>query len=46
MKKNLDFELGFIYGLITYHAVGFFGALIVAAAGFILGNLLFKLFGK
>lgn len=46
MKTNLDFILGFVYGIVVYSLLGFFGALIVAAAGFILGNLLFKLFGK
>ena len=46
MKTNLDFILGFVYGLVAYYAVGFFGALIIAAAGYILGNLIMKFHEK
>ena len=42
MKTNVDFVLGFVYGLIAYHAVGFLGALAMAAAGYVLGNLIMK----
>ena len=46
MKTNLDFILGFVYGLVAYYAVGFFGALGIAAAGYVLGNLFMKFHEK
>ena len=46
MKTNVDFVLGFVYGLVAYYAVGFFGALIIAAAGYVLGNLIIKIHEK
>ena len=42
MKTNLDFILGFVYGLIAYYALGFVGAIIVAEVGFIAGNLIVR----
>ena len=46
MKTNVDFVLGFVYGLIAYHAVGFLGAIAIAAAGYVLGNLIIKIHEK
>ena len=46
MKTFLDFSMGFVYGLMIYYEVGFFGALAVGAAGFIIGNLIIKYFEK
>lgn len=46
MKTFLDFSMGFVYGIMIYYEVGFFGALIVGAAGFIIGNLIIKYFEK
>ena len=42
MKTFLDFALGFVYGLMVYYVAGFHGALVMAAAGFIMGNLIFR----
>ena len=46
MKTNVDFVLGFVYGLIAYHAVGFLGALAIAAAGYFIGNLIIAHYKK
>ena len=46
MKTFLDFSIGFVYGIIIYYEVGFFGALTVGATGFIIGNLIIKYFEK
>lgn len=46
MKTNLEFMLGFVYGLVAYYAVGFFGALAIAAAGYLIGNLIIRYFKK
>ena len=46
MKTNLEFMLGFVYGLVAYYAVGFFGALGIAAAGYLIGNLIIRYFNK
>lgn len=46
MKTFLDFSMGFLYGLMIYYEVGFFGALTVGAAGFIIGGLIIKYFEK
>ena len=46
MKTFLDFSMGFLYGLMIYYEVGFFGALTVGAAGFIIGSLIIKYFEK
>ena len=46
MKMFLDFALGFVCGIIVYYVVGFHGALTIATAGFIIGNLLIKYLKK
>lgn len=46
MKTFLDFSMGFVYGIMIYYEVGFFGALTVGATGFIIGNLIIKYFEK
>lgn len=46
MKTFLDFSLGFVLGLMIYYVEGFLGALTIATAGFIIGNLIFKYFEK
>ena len=46
MKTFLDFALGFACGLMIYYVVGFYGALTIATAGFIVGNLIIKYFEK
>ena len=46
MKTFLDFSLGFVVGLMLYYVVGFLGALTIATAGFIIGNLIIKYFEK
>lgn len=42
MKTFLDFSLGFVFGLLVYYVVGFLGALTIATAGFIVGNLIVR----
>lgn len=46
MKTFLDFSMGFLYGLMIYYEVGFFGALTVGTAGYLIGNLIIKYFEK
>ena len=46
MKTFLDFSMGFLYGLMIYYEVGFFGALTVGVAGYLIGSLIIKYFEK
>ena len=46
MKTFLDFSMGFLYGLMIYYEVGFFGALTVGAAGYLIGSLIIKYLKK
>ena len=42
MKTFLDFSMGFLYGSMIYYEVGFFGALTVGAAGYLIIKYLKK----
>ena len=46
MKTFLDFSMGFLYGLMIYYEVGFFGALTVGAAGYLIGSLIITHYNK
>ena len=46
MKTFLDFSMGFLYGLMIYYEVGFFGALTVGASVYLIGSLIIKYFKK